>query len=79
MRPAPPRNFVGLAPKVTPTYACGQGLVPMTPVPCEPNTAPLLEQALCRSYMKKALPLLEANRHRTRDPPGDFARPPPQP
>jgi hypothetical protein len=79
MRPAPPRNFVGIVPRVTPKFQSGEGLVPMKPIIEKPNTTPLLEQAMCRNYMKKALPLLDANRFKSKDPSGDFSRPPPRP
>ena len=81
MRPPAQRNFVGIATQIRPKF--GTPSAPM-PAPVRAYYAPenkdnMLRQSCIRGHEKNALPLLEVNRFRSRDPAGDYSRGPPQP
>jgi hypothetical protein len=81
MRPPAQRNFVGVATQVRPKFGSPSG--PM-PAPIRAYSAPeskdsLMAQSCIRGHEKNSLPLLDANRFRSKDPPGDYSRGPPRP
>ena len=81
MRPPPQRNFVGVARQVRPRFGAPPGPAP-APVRnyyAPDSTDSLMTQSCQRGYERDALPLLTANRHRKKDPCGDYSRAAPRP
>ena len=81
MRPPAQRNFVGIATQIRPKFGTPSG--PM-PAPVRAYFAPEskdspMTQSCIRGHEKNALPLLEANRFRSKDPSGDYSRAAPRP
>ena len=79
MRPPALRNEVGIAHQHRPKFGATPG---PTPAPLRAYYAPenrdsMLTQACQRG--QQALPLLEVNRYRNKDPCGNFSRHPPRP